>query len=77
MTGEVTLRGNVLRIGGAKEKVLAAHRAGITKVLVPEPAKKILTDLPDEVRKALTIEYVDRIEQVLEASLGFKLNTNA
>ncbi len=69
MTGEITLRGKVLPIGGLKEKILAAHRAGITTVIVPRPNKKDLVDVPKKVQRDLTIVFVDRVEEVLETAL--------
>ena len=69
MTGEITLRGNVLPIGGVKEKVLAAHRAGIKVVLLPEENRKDLEDVPENVRKILEFHFVSRIEEVLNLAL--------
>jgi ATP-dependent Lon protease len=69
MTGEITLRGRVLPIGGLKEKLLAALRAGIKKVLIPEENAKDLADIPDEVKNALDIVPVARMEDVLKAAL--------
>jgi ATP-dependent Lon protease len=65
MTGEVTLAGLVLPIGGVKEKVLAARRAGITRVILPHGNKKDLRDLPDHVRQEMQFHFVDRVEEVL------------
>jgi ATP-dependent Lon protease len=65
MTGEVTLAGLVLPIGGVKEKVLAARRAGINKVILPQGNKKDLRDLPDHVRQEMQFHFVDRVEDVL------------
>ena len=69
MTGEITLRGEVLPIGGLKEKLLAAHRGGIKKVLIPEGNVKDLTEIPDNIKNRLEIQPVKWIEQVLEAAL--------
>ncbi|WP_281180633.1 endopeptidase La [Alicyclobacillus kakegawensis] len=69
MTGEVTLRGRVLPIGGLKEKVLAAHRAGIQTVLFPKENERDLRDIPDSVRKDLTLHMVRHMDEVLEAAL--------
>jgi ATP-dependent Lon protease len=69
MTGEITLRGNVLPIGGVKEKVLAAHRAGIKKVILPEKNRKDLEDVPETVRKLLEFHFVSRMEEVIELAL--------
>lgn len=69
MTGEITLRGNVLPIGGVKEKVLAAHRAGIKVVILPEENRKDLEDVPEKVRKVMEFHFVSRIEEVLKLAL--------
>jgi len=69
MTGEITLRGQVLPIGGVKEKVLAAHRAGLKTVIIPRRNEKDLTDVPEEVRKDIKFVFADRIEDVLDAAL--------
>jgi len=69
MTGEITLRGEVLPIGGLKEKLLAAGRGGIKKVLIPEENVKDLTEIPDEIKNRLDIHPVRWIEQVLEQAL--------
>ncbi len=65
MTGEITLRGNVLPVGGIKEKLLAAHRAGIKRVILPERNQKDIVDVPDEVKADLEIHFVSRMEEVL------------
>ena len=72
MTGEITLRGTVLPIGGLKEKLLAALRGGITKVLIPEENAKDLADIPDNVKNAMEIVPVSRIDEVLEHALVSK-----
>ena len=69
MTGEITLRGEVLPIGGLKEKLLAAGRGGIKQVLIPEENVKDLTEIPDEIKNRLDIHPVRWIEQVLEKAL--------
>lgn len=69
MTGEITLRGNVLPIGGVKEKLLAARRAKIKTVIMPEPNKRDLEDLPQEVRDDLKFVFVENVLQVFEAAL--------
>src|SRR5207247_4895028 len=69
MTGEITLRGNVLPVGGIKEKLLAAHRAGIKRVLLPERNAKDLVELPDEVRKTMEIVLVKKVDETLKAAL--------
>jgi ATP-dependent Lon protease len=65
MTGEVTLAGLVFPIGGLKEKVLAARRAGIKRVVLPMGNKKDLRDLPDHVRQEMQFHFVERVEEVL------------
>src|SRR6186713_509576 len=69
MTGEITLRGRVLPIGGLKEKTLAAHRAGIKRVIVPERNKADLEEVPKEVRDELEFVFVRQLDEVLEAAL--------
>ncbi len=69
MTGEITLRGRVLPIGGLKQKVLAAHRAGITTVLFPQKNHKDLEEIPEDVRKALTLIPVDTMDEVIRNAL--------
>ncbi len=69
MTGEVTLRGLVLPVGGIKNKMLAAHRAGITDIILPEDNRKDLEELPDYVMKELNFHFVDRMPAVLEIAL--------
>ena len=69
MTGEITLRGNVLQIGGLKEKLLAAHRAGIKRVIIPDRNVKDLIDVPEEVKKEIEIFPVKRMDQVLVHAL--------
>ena len=69
MTGEITLHGRVLPIGGVKEKVLAAHRAGIRTVILPAANELDADDIPDDVRSQLTLHFVDDIAKVLELAL--------
>ncbi len=69
MTGEVTLRGRVLAIGGLKEKLLAARRGGITHVLIPKDNKKDLAEIPQDVLKTLSVEPVDHMDTVLDRAL--------
>ena len=69
MTGEVTLRGRVLPIGGLKMKVLAAHRAGLTTVILPKRNERDLDDLPDDIRQAMTFVPVERIDEALAVAL--------
>jgi ATP-dependent Lon protease len=70
MTGEATLRGAVLPVGGVKEKVLAAHRAGIKTVLLPEKCRKDLVEVPEEIQKELEFVFCSRMEEVLNRVLG-------
>ena len=74
MTGEVTLRGAVTPVGGIKEKVLAAHRAGIERILLPARNAKDLRDVPEEVRSTLQIELVDTVEDVLRLALDLHVS---
>ncbi len=69
MTGEITLRGKVLPVGGIKEKVIAAHRAGVKKILLPKDNLKDIDDIPGNVRKELEFQGVEMIDEVLEEAL--------
>jgi ATP-dependent Lon protease len=69
MTGEITLRGRVLPIGGLKEKLLAAHRGGITTIIIPEENKKDLADIPENITGSLDIHPVRWIDEVLDIAL--------
>jgi ATP-dependent Lon protease len=69
MTGEITLRGKVLPVGGIKEKMLAAHRAGVSTVILPRHNERDVEDVPPEARQALRFVFVDTAEQVLEEAL--------
>ena len=73
MTGEVTLTGQVLPIGGLKEKLLAAHRAGIKEVLIPKENEKDLTDIPKKVKEDIKITSVEFVEEVLKIALTKEL----
>ena len=70
MTGEVTLRGRVLPIGGLKDKALAALRANILKVIIPEENQKDLVEIPEELRKKITFFPVKHMDEVIELTLG-------
>ena len=69
MTGEITLRGRILPIGGVKEKLLAAHRFGIDTIIMPKDNEKDLPDVPEEVRSVLTINLVETIDEVIALAL--------
>ena len=72
MTGEITLRGQVLPVGGVKEKVLAAHRAGIKEIILPEWNKRDLEDIPPKVQKEIDFHFVDKMINVLDLALDGK-----
>jgi len=72
MTGEITLRGQVLPVGGVKEKVLAAHRAGIKTIILPAWNRKDLEDIPKKVEKDIQFHFVDKMLDVLEFALENK-----
>src|SRR5581483_11107794 len=69
MTGEITLRGNVLPIGGLKEKLLAAHRHGINEVIVAHDTQKDLPDIPDYIRSMMKLHFVENMDEVLHLAL--------
>jgi ATP-dependent Lon protease len=75
MTGEISLSGLVLPVGGIKEKVLAAHRAGIKRIILPKANEKDLKDVPQEVREELTFILAERIEEVLPAAFNQDAST--
>jgi len=72
MTGEITLRGLVLPVGGIKEKVLAAKRAGITTVILPKKNEKDLEDIPEEIKKEIKFHFVQRMDEVIHLALQNK-----
>jgi ATP-dependent Lon protease len=74
MTGEITLRGKVLPIGGLKEKALAAHRAGIKKIIFPKDNEKNLEDVPATVKRKIEFIPVEHMDEVLNVALGEKTN---
>jgi len=69
MTGEISLRGLVLPVGGIKEKVVAAHRAGIKTVMLPARNRKDLEDIPESARKALDLVWLDRVDDAIAVAL--------
>ena|SRR5665648_49592 len=73
MTGEITLSGAVMPVGGIKEKILAAHRAGIKKVILPKENERDLEDVPEDVRNELKFVPVETIEEVLKEALDMDL----
>jgi ATP-dependent Lon protease len=73
MTGEVTLSGAVLPVGGIKEKVLAAHRAGIKKIILPKANERDLAEVPEDVRNELAFVTVETVEEVLKEALGIEM----
>jgi ATP-dependent Lon protease len=73
MTGEISLRGAVLPVGGIKEKAIAAHRSGIKKILLPAENKKDLCNVPEEVKKDIKFIFIETIEELIAETLGIKL----
>ena len=69
MTGEVTLRGRVLEIGGLKEKSIAGHRAGLKTIIVPKDNKKDIDDIPAQVKKDIKFVFAENVEDVLKVAL--------
>jgi ATP-dependent Lon protease len=69
MTGEISLRGRILPVGGVKEKILAANRAGIRHVILPEENEKDWIEVPNEVRRRVTVHFVRRIDEVFPLAL--------
>ena len=69
MTGEITLRGKVLPIGGVKEKLLAAHRLGLHTVILPKDNEKDLADIPPEIQAQMSIHFVESMDEVLQLAL--------
>jgi ATP-dependent Lon protease len=72
MTGEITLRGRVLPIGGLKSKILAAHLSGAKMIILPKKNEKDLRDIPEEIRKQMKLVLVENMEQVLDTALRRK-----
>lgn len=76
MTGEITLRGKVLPVGGVKEKLLAAHRAGLTTIILPRENEKDLAEIPESIKKELSIHMVDNADEVFELALVERLQSD-
>ena len=74
MTGEITLRGKVMAIGGLKEKLLAAHRAGVFEAILPADNRKDLADLPDLIKNTMKLHFVEQMDEVLQIALEEKLS---
>ena len=77
MTGEISLRGLVLPVGGIKEKVIAAARAGIERVMLPARNRKDYEDIPDEVRRTIEFIWLDTVDQALAAALEAAVDRTA
>ena len=73
MTGEISLRGTVLQVGGIKEKIIAAHRSGIKKILLPRGNKKDICNVPEEIKKDIEFIFIETIEELIQETLGIKL----
>ncbi|MFW6135059.1 MAG: S16 family serine protease, partial [Elusimicrobiota bacterium] len=73
MTGEISLRGAVLQVGGIKEKIIAAHRSGIKKILLPLGNKKDICNVPEEIKKDIEFIFIENIEELIHETLGIKL----
>jgi ATP-dependent Lon protease len=73
MTGEITLRGKVLGIGGLKEKLMAAHRHGILEAIMPRENEKDLPDIPDAIKQSMKLRFVDSMDEVLKIALEREL----
>jgi len=69
MSGEITLRGRVLAVGGVREKVLAAHRVQLSEILLPEKNRKDLQDIPASVQRKISIHFVSNMDEVLQRTL--------
>ena len=69
MTGEITLRGAVLPVGGVKEKILAAHRAGLTRVILPKQNSKDLVEIPKQIKKEMKFDFVKEMSEILDLAI--------
>ena len=74
MTGEITLRGAVTPVGGIKEKVIAAHRAGVREIIMSEKNRKDLKEIPEDVRSEIKFHFVDHVNEVLKVALGLEVH---
>jgi ATP-dependent Lon protease len=77
MTGEITVRGHVLAIGGLKEKVLAAHRHGIRELVLPRDNEKDLPDIPEYIRNEMKLNFVESMDEVLKLALEREIDPHA
>jgi ATP-dependent Lon protease len=77
MTGEITLRGSVMPVGGIKEKVIAAHRAGIERIILPKRNQKDVKEIPEDVRAKLDLVFVDDVAELLKEALGLDVSASA
>jgi ATP-dependent Lon protease len=77
MTGEISLRGLVLPVGGIKEKVVAAHRAGIKRVMLPARNRKDFEDIPEEARKELEFVWLERVDEAVDSALEPETKANS
>jgi ATP-dependent Lon protease len=77
MTGEISLRGQVLPIGGVKEKVLAAHRNGLTTIILPKRNEQDVEDVPEEVRKVMKFVFAESVDEVINSALEKRKNMPA
>ena len=69
MTGEITLRGRIIEVGGIKEKVIAAHQAGLKEIILPQENKKDLVKVPEKIKKDFNFHFVDSLDEVLKTAL--------
>jgi ATP-dependent Lon protease len=77
MTGEISLRGLVLPVGGIKEKVIAAHQAGIKRVMLPARNRKDFEEIPEEARKQLEFVWLERVDEAVSSALEPKMQTDS
>jgi len=77
MTGEITLRGRILPIGGVKEKLLAAHRGGIKSVVLPQENEKDLAEVPSKIKNSLEVHFVSHMDEVMALAIGLSKDRKA